>query len=38
MALDLKAKNLYLSTADYAAAEAGSNRGLVKPAHSVCFW
>ncbi len=31
MALDLKSKTLYLSTADYEAAEAGSSRRRVKP-------
>jgi YVTN family beta-propeller protein len=31
MALDLKSKTLYLSTADYDAAEPGSNRRRVKP-------
>jgi len=31
MALDLKSKTLYLSTADYEAAESGSNRRRVKP-------
>jgi len=31
MALDLKSKTLYLSTADYEAAETGSSRRRVKP-------